>query len=135
MDLRVRDGGDSRLATATLTNTGADHYVPTGTPDRHLTLEFTLLGPDGSVLEYERQTLKRTIMWRPFIVDLWDTRLPAGESRMYEFEFRTDVSPAPAALSVVVRYHLLDEARRERIGYDNREPISHVVHEQQIPIS
>ncbi len=135
VDLRVRDGGDSRLATATLTNTGADHYVPTGTPDRHLTLEFTLLGPDGSVLEYERQTLKRTIMWRPFIVDLWDTRLPAGESRMYEFEFRTDVSPAPAALSVVVRYHLLDEARRERIGYDNREPISHVVHEQQIPIS
>lgn len=113
---------------------GADHYVPTGTPDRHLTLDFRLTSADGAVLRSKRYTLKRTIMWRPLIVDLWDTRLPAGRSQAYDFEFRTDTSPAPAALEVVVRYHLLDEARRRRIGYEAREPISYVVHAQRVPV-
>ena len=137
LDVQVISPGDgnSRQATVTLTNVGADHYLPTGVPDRHLTLDFTLTSADGTVLESKRHSLKRTIMWRPFIVDLWDTRLPAGVSQVYEFEFRTDLSPSPAALEVVVRYHLLDEARRARIGYENREPISYVVHEQRIPVS
>ena len=74
-------------------------------------------------------------MWRPFIVDLWVSRLAAGVSQVYVFEFLTDLSPSRAALEVVVRYHLLDEARRARIGYENREPISYVVHEQRIPVS
>jgi hypothetical protein len=126
--------GRSRQATAMLTNIGAGHYLPTGIPDRHLTLDFRLTAADGTVLESQRHTLKRTIMWRPFIVDLWDTRLPAGLSRAYEFKFRTDASPVPAVLEVVVRYHLLDEARRRRIGYDNQEPISYVVHEQRVPV-
>lgn len=134
LDLQVVGDGDRRHATAILTNIGADHDLPTGTPDRHLTLDFSLTGADGTVLQSKRHTLKRTIMWRPFIIDLWDTRLSAGRSQTYDFEFRTDGSPSPAALEVVIRYHLLDDARRRRIGYENREPISYVVHEQRVPV-
>lgn len=132
--LEIQDGGggDRRRATAFLTNVGADHDLPTGTPDRHLTIEFRLKSVDGEILKNKRHVLKRTILWRPFIVDLWDTRLPKGASRRYAFDFRTDTEPPPATLEVLVRYHLLDEARRKRIGYENREPISSVVYQKQV---
>ena len=123
-----------RRFVLTLTNTGADHFVPTGTPDRHLTVELRLLDARGEVLEQEHHTLKRTIMWRPFIVDLWDTRLPRGESRNYALEFDSAREPDAVAVEAVVRYHLLDEARRKRIGYQNEEPISYEVYRKHVTL-
>jgi hypothetical protein len=37
-------------------------------------------------------------------------------------------------VEAVVRYHLLDEKRRKRIGYDNKEPIAYDVFRQTIPL-
>lgn len=113
----------------TLTNTGAAHYLPTGTPDRHLTLELRLLDEAGNAVKEKTFTMKRHILWRPFIIDLGDTRLPYGEPRTYSFEFERD---SAALLEVVVRYHLLDEKRREKIGYENTEPISYPVYSRRI---
>lgn len=125
---------ERRRYVLTLTNVGAAHYLPTGTPDRHFTVRFRLLDGGGKVLKEERHRLKRTILWRPFIVDLWDTRLPYREPRAYRFDFSGAGRPAPAALEVVVRYHLLDEARRRKIGYENREPISYEVYRKTLPL-
>ena len=88
-------GSDERTATVGVRNTGAAHYLPTGVPDRHLTVEFRLLGEDGRLLEERTHRLKRTIMWRPFIVDLWDTRLPSGARRAYTFA--VDMAADPGA--------------------------------------
>ncbi len=71
VDRRFEDDG----LVVTLTNVGAAHHLPTGTPDRHLTLELRLLGPSGEVLKETVHLMKRYILWRPFIVDLRDTRL------------------------------------------------------------
>ena len=134
VDLRARPDG-RRVATVTLTNVGADHYLPTGTPDRHLTLELELRSAEGRVLLRREHALERVILWRPIIVDLWDTRLPAKEPRTYELEFPVDAATSPATLDVRVRYHLLGEARRKRIGYENLEPISYLIYEQRVPVS
>ena len=136
VDMEMRDlGGGQRMATVGVRNTGAAHYLPTGTPDRHLTVEFTLNGKDGSVLDVQVDRLKRTTMWRPFIVDLWDTRLPRGEERTYTYALDVGADPTPVTLDIMVRYHLLDEARRKRIGYENQEPISYVVFHRSIPLA
>ena len=119
-------GGGGRLVL-TLTNTGAAHYLPTGTPDRHLTAELKLLDPDGRVIEVERATFRRTVMWRPFIVDLWDTRLPRWQPRRVTLRYRRAQRARAAAAEAVVRYHLLDEKRRRRIGYENTTPIAYEV--------
>ena len=115
-----------------LTNVGAAHYLPTGTPDRHLTVRFRLLDQAGKVLKEKRHILKRNFMWRPFIVELWDTRLPRWQPRTYQFNFST--AREPAALEVVVRYHLLEEKRRRQIGYENEEPISYEVYRQLVSL-
>ena len=127
-------GADRRAFALTLTNVGAAHYLPTGTPDRHLSVRLRVLDRDGQTLEEENHFLKRTTMWRPFIVDLWDTRLPRGKPRSYRIEFPAAGKPAPAAVEATVRYHLLDEARRARIGYDNTEPIAYEVFRSRIAL-
>lgn len=119
----------------TLTNVGADHYLPTGIPDRHLTLELRLLDSEGNLIREKIHKMKRYILWRPFIVDIRDTRLPYGEPRTYEFSFNADGKNPPAVLNVTARYHLLDERRRKRIGYENKEPIAYPIYQKNIGLA
>ena len=123
---------DKRLFNLRIVNSGAAHYIPTGTPDRHLTVQLRVLDKENNVLNEELNTLKRTVMWRPFIVDLKDTRLARGQPRQYEIEL-TDSAKA-VSVEAVVRYHLLDEKRRKRIGYENKTPIAYDVFRQKIAL-
>ncbi len=127
------NAGSSRKFILTITNTGAEHYVPTGLPNRYLSVSLRVLGKHGRVLDEQHDTIKRTLMWRPFIVDLWDTRLPRWQPRHYEIK----VGNNRAALKVeaVVTYHLLSEARRKRINYKNTTPIDYKVFHKQILLS
>ena len=131
----ISDDSDKRQFTLTLKNTGAAHYIPTGTPDRHLTVQLRVLDKQGNVLNEENHTLKRTIMWRPIIVDLWDTRLARGEQREYTIEITKNNLIAATIIDAEVRYHLLDEARRKRIAYKNKEPINYPVFQQQLRLA
>jgi hypothetical protein len=129
-----RDDGAKSTFTFELTNVGAYHHLPTGTPDRHLTLEMRLL--DGSGREVDRKAFKmiRRVLWRPFIVDLWDTRLPHQKPREYSWSFSRSRRPGATVLDVTVRYHLLEESRRRRIGYENETPIAYPIYHQRIDL-
>ena len=122
-----------RVFTLMIENTGAAHYLPTGTPDRHLTVALRVLDKHNKVLNENINVIKRTVMWRPFIVDLKDTRLPRWQPRSYEIE----LSDRENAVSVeaIVSYHLLDEKRRQRIGYENKTPIAYEVFRQKIVLN
>jgi len=132
--LRVDHRLDDDGLVITLTNVGAAHYLPTGTPDRHLTLELKLLGPGDKVLKEEVHTMKRYILWRPFIVDLRDTRLPYSQPREFRLPLIRSGPETLAAVDVTVRYHLLDEKRRKKIGYNNVEPIDYPIYHEKIPL-
>ena len=138
LDIRFTETGDQaadrRAFALDLTNVGAAHYLPTGTPDRHLTVRLRVLDAAGQTLAEENHSLKRTTMWRPFIIDLWDTRLPRGQPRSYRIDVPAAGKSAPVAVEAVVRYHLLDEARRARIGYENKEPISYEVFRSRLAL-
>lgn len=124
-----------RRFTLSITNVGAAHYLPTGTPDRHLTVQLRVLDGGGGVLVEKQHTLKRTILWRPFIIELWDTRLRPGQPRRYGIEFSIAGKRRPAAVEAVVRYFLVDEKRRKRIGYDKKEATSYEVFRQRVPLT
>jgi hypothetical protein len=126
--------GDERTFILTITNVGAAHYLPTGTPDRFLTVELRLLDSEGRVLKEQSHSIKRTIMWRPFIIDLKDTRLPRWQPRSYKFTVPAGGRQRPVAVEAVVRYHLLDEKRRARINYHPDEPIDYEVFRQRLSL-
>ncbi|NOX25841.1 MAG: hypothetical protein GXP59_06980 [Deltaproteobacteria bacterium] len=124
-------GGGAGAARLTLTNTGTDHYLPTGTPDRYLSVTFTLQRR-GVTVKKKIFQLKRTIMWRPFIVDLWDTRLIKGKPQSYKFSWSG--GSGPGVITVTVRYHLLAETRRRRIKYRNKKPLSYIIFQRRTAI-
>jgi nitrate reductase cytochrome c-type subunit len=130
-----KQSGEERKFILTITNVGAAHYIPTGTPDRYLTVDLRLLDSEGTILKEQNHSIKRTIMWRPFIIDLWDTRLPRWQPRIYEFSVPVTINSDSTAVEAVVRYHLMDEKRRKRIGYENKEPIAYDVFRQVIPLA
>ena len=134
-NLQVFRKANNRQAHLEVTNIGADHFLPTGTPDRHLTILFVLHDAAGNVVKEKSFTLKRTIIWRPFIIDLWDTRLEKNIPREFVFSWKKDELPDNSTLAVTVRYHLLDEKRRKRIGYQNSTPISYPVFQQSVPLA
>ncbi len=119
-----------RRFSLTIANTGASHYVPTGTPDRYLLMRLRALDSAGNVLEEKTEKLIRTVMWRPFIIDLWDTRLPRWQPQTYSID--VDDSGKTVSVEVLVRYHLLGERRRKRINYKNTTPIAYDVFQQKI---
>jgi len=121
------DERGARVAELVLTNTGTAHFLPTGTPDRHLTVRFRALDAAGRVIAETTDTLVRTIMWRPFIVDLWDTRLAHGKPQRYTLELPSGARTIEAE----VRYHLLAESRRQRIGYQPESPIAYVIYDER----
>ena len=121
----------SGTAELVLTNTGAAHFLPTGTPDRHLTVQLQALDAGGRVVGETAATLVRTIMWRPFIVDLWDTRLSYSDPR----RFALDLPAGTRTIQAQVHYHLLAESRRKRIGYEPATPISYLVFDERRNVS
>jgi hypothetical protein len=129
-----RQPADERKFMLTLTNVGAAHYLPTGTPDRFLSVELRLLDSEGRVLKERSHSIKRTVMWRPFIIDLKDTRLPRWQPRRYEITVPASGRQQAIAVEAVVHYHLLDEKRRARIDYHPDEPVNYEVFRQQISL-
>jgi len=115
-----------------LTNVGTNHYLPTGIPNRHLTLELRLLDKEEKLIKGKIFKLKRSILWRPFIIDIKDTRLAYEKPRKYKYKFKLDSKNSPAKLDVTVRYHLLEEKRRKKIGYENKEPIAYSIYRKMI---
>ena len=127
------DNSSKRVFRLMITNVGAAHYVPTGTPDRHLTVHIRLRDKAGRVLDEEQHWIKRTLMWRPFIIDLWDSRLPRWLPRHYEYS--VDGHSPAVSIEAEVRYHLLDENRRERIDYNNTTPVDYEIFRRRIMLT
>ncbi len=133
----TRQNGDTSkkaIFVLQLTNVGAIHYVPTGIPDRHLTVALRLLGKDGEIIKEEKNVLKRTFMWRPFIVDLSDTRLAYNDPRTFTLDYSAARYPKADTVEAVVQYHLVEEARAKRIGYPKTEPIEFEIYRQRLPL-
>lgn len=124
------DTGGKTKYVLEVTNVGAGHYFPTGTPDRHLIVKIRALDKEGKVVKEMNKKLIRKILWRPFIIDLWDTRLPRWEKR--EYSLALGKKSKAVKVEAIVEYHLLDEARRQRIGYENTEPIFYEIYRKEL---
>ena len=104
-----------RVAYAlTITNTGAEHYVPTGVPDRFISVDLRLLGSGGRTLKHEHYRLTRFIMWRPVVIQFRDTRLRPMVPQHFVIKADLRADPAAVAVEAVVRYHLLPLAHRRK---------------------
>jgi hypothetical protein len=131
--------GQQVTFTATLLNAGAGHKIPTGDPDRHLTVEFLVQAPDGRVLMHQSSTIGRWILWQPVLLELYDNRLLPLASRAYRFTYRIPDRGAGLTLKVLVRYHILTDAQHKMLqtkyGLTASDPYQFTIYERAFPLS
>jgi len=131
--------GDRVGFTLTLINAGAGHKIPTGDPDRHFTVEFTVEDQQGHILEQQTSTMGRWIMWQPAIVELYDNRLLPLASREYQFAYRTPDEAEGLKLKARVQYHILTHEQHEMLhtkyGLTGNDPYRFMIYEREFPLS
>lgn len=128
---RIEDGRHVRH-TVTVENVGTPHFLPTGIPDRKLTVEFRLLDAAGEVVKKQTTYLQREVIWKPLILVWNEDRLASEVPRAVTFDFDRDGPDPPVWLDITVRYHSFGERRRRRLGYANADPISYIVYRRRI---
>lgn len=112
-----------------IANTGANHHVPTGPVDRALTVTLQRMDAVGRVLQSQTSKLERRVLGRPFLLDLWDTRLRPNAPQTYSL-----IAPAGAEgeVEAVVRYWLMSPSHSEKL--DVRLPISTEIFRERMPL-
>ncbi len=121
--------GDARV-TLNIANTGANHDVPTGPADRALTVTLEQIDATGRVLQSQTFTLQRKVLGRPFLIDLWDTRLRPNAPQTYSL---TVPARGEGVVEAVVRYWLMNSAHSKKLDF--RLPISTEIFRERIPLS
>jgi hypothetical protein len=131
--------GEDVAFTLNLINAGAGHKIPTGDPDRHFTIEFTVEDRQGQVLATQSSTMGRWILWQPAIIELYDNRLLPLASREYRFAYRLPADAEGLILKARVQYHILTERQHEMLltkyGLTGNDPYRFVVYERAFPLS
>ncbi|MEJ1355072.1 MAG: hypothetical protein RPU39_10340 [Candidatus Sedimenticola sp. (ex Thyasira tokunagai)] len=123
-----------RIFDVTLTNVGAAHYLPTGSPGRHLSVDFNLLDSDGDLIDSDQGLIIRKTIWQPFIFDLSDNRLMRWKPETFRFSVERNDMRNPVMVEVIVKYHLLEDEWRKLIGYENKKPIFHELYRKKIEL-
>ena len=124
------------------TNSGAGHKLPTGDPDRFLTVDFEIVDQNGKVLKDQSHTMGRWILWQPVIWEVWDNRLKPLQSRNYRFKYRMPQlggTEGPLTFRALVTYHIQTDAQnkmlRDKYGLTGNDPYNFPVFEREIPLT
>lgn len=131
--------GEQVAVTLTLINAGAGHKLPTGDPDRHFTVEFEVEDRNNQVLQTQKDTMGRWILWQPAIVEVYDNRLLPLASRDYTFAYRLPKEIDGLRLKARVRYHIQTEKQHQMLiqkyGLTANDPYNFTVYEREVPLS
>ncbi len=130
--------GDMVTMTLTLINAGAGHKIPTGDPDRHLTVEFYVKDRAGRILREQTDTIGRWILWQPVILEVSDNRLRPLASRDYRFSYRIPAERSDLVVEARVRYHILTDSQhamlRESYGLQSDRPYRYTIYTRRFPL-
>ena len=105
--LTVVAGREGDQVVATVTNAIAGHNVPTGDPERFVTVQVTFYGPDGQTLGAQTERIGQTWEWWPTPRKLGDNRLAPGERRRLSWAVPAG---ARSATLVATRHRMTEEA-------------------------
>lgn len=130
----LENKGAKRRYVIRLTNIGTHHKLPTGTPDRHLTIDISLLDKNKQVISTESHKIIRRILWRPIVLELSDSRLEYNTPRDIDFSFKLKDENAVHYIKVKADYHFLEQWRRDQLKLAEDSHKSYTMVEKTIQI-
>ena len=108
-------------------NSWAGHKVPTGDPDRYITIHFDVINKRGDIIKSEQYTIGRWIIWKPIIIELYENRIKPHESKDYKFNHAlANGEKEETSIRVQVVYHIMTERAKNKLKqkYGLKEDIS-----------
>ena len=124
----------------TLANGGAGHKLPTGDPDRYLTIEFSVLNQKGESVTHSSKTIGRWLIWKPIIFEYYDNRIEPLEKRTFSFSYPVPTDGEKLVLEAKVSYHIMTPRAHNRLikkfglSPDDQTPIETVLYDEKVPL-
>jgi hypothetical protein len=138
-DPPVPKPGQNVTFTVTVINAGAGHKIPTGDPDRHFTVEFSVQDEANTIVNEQTETMGRWILWQPVITEVYDNRLLPLASRAYRFTYRMPNESARMTVKTRVRYHIVTDAQhamlKRKYQLASDDPYRFTIYEREFPLS
>ena len=130
--------GERVTLIVTLINAGAGHKIPTGDPDRHFTIEFSVKDGEGQVVHRQSETMGRWILWQPVIWEVYDNRLLPLASREYQFHYDMPAEGKDWVATIHIQYHILTDGQhemlQERYGLTADDPYRFTIYQRHFPL-
>jgi hypothetical protein len=123
-----------------LKNGGAGHKLPTGDPDRYITVEFTLMNDKGKIVQQSSKTIGRWLIWKPVIFEYYDNRLEPLEERTFSFSYWTPTNGERLMLEAKVTYHIMTPSAHQKLitryglSPEDTTPIETLLFDEKIPL-
>ncbi len=95
-------------------NNGVGHKFPSGDPDRYVLIITKFYDKQGKLLKKEVERFGRTIMYRPIIIEFYDSRLKPLVERSYEYK-GSDLVTNARRVTVEVEYHILSDRAHKKL--------------------
>jgi hypothetical protein len=119
--------------------TSPPHKIPTGDPDRHVTVELSVLDRQGRVLDQRISTIGRWILWHPAIVERYDNPLLPLAGHECPYTYRMPQQEDHLIVKTRVQYHVLTDGQHEMVrtkdGLTGNDPYRFVISEREFPLS
>lgn len=87
---------------------------PTGDPNRYVKIITKFYDAKGKALHEEVETLRRTIIYRPIIIELSDKRLGPLVERTYSYKGEAFMEKVKFAI-VEIEYHIINDCKKNRL--------------------
>lgn len=107
-----------------IANANAGHRLPTGDPERFITVDLALTDAQGRALAATQEWIGSKYQWWPTTRLLSDNRLAPRETRTLTLRYEGDVPPGPLSLRVVATKHRMSEEAARYHDLLGRYPIS-----------
>jgi hypothetical protein len=118
-----------------ITNGRAGHELPTGDPERFVTLEVAVLDDHGTRLWTETARIGETWEWYPRARLLSDNSLKPGERRELTFNVQEPAGiDDPLTIELVVRNHRMTEENARAMGILGQYPLAVETVRRQVPV-
>lgn len=138
---RVRGRGKGRHVSVSMaiTNARAGHELPTGDPERFITLELTLHGRDGPGAPAWAHTerIGEVWVWSPKARQVSDNSLKSGERRDFSYEVPLPASARDGlSIELVARNHRMSVENAVAMGIaDGRYPLAIEVLRKRVAVA
>jgi hypothetical protein len=126
---------DEGTVTVTYINQRAGHNIPTGDPERFITITFQLTDESGIVMHQENIRIGQVWEWVPKAKRISDNSLKPLERRTIDIDFKLPPKTGRYQFTAVVENHRILEQYAKDMNLIGRYPLKAEVQRVNIPIS